>query len=130
MNIQNPVQPYIRSGAQSNAGRYSGARKKKVVVDSVVWKPAVKILLFFLVPVVAVNIFLGTSIRDIDRSISAAENKKYELRLENFSLKEDRDFLRSTEQIERMAGEKLSLYKPKGQLVKYNRRRGTFSPVL
>ncbi|BCL60004.1 hypothetical protein DGMP_06970 [Desulfomarina profundi] len=130
MNIQNPVQPYIRPRVQSGAGQYSGSRKKGGVVDSVVWKPVVKILLFFLVPVVAVNIFLGASIRDTDRSISVAENKKYELRLENFRLKEDRDFLRSTEQIERMAGEKLSLYKPKGQVVKYNTRKGTFSAVF
>ncbi len=120
----------MRSGVQSGAGQYSGARKKGVVVDSVVWKPAVKVLLFLLVPVVATNIFIGALIRNADRSISVAENKKYELRLENFRLEADREYLRSPEQIERMAGEKLSLYKPKGQVIRYNSRRGTFSPVL
>lgn len=108
----------MRSGVRSETEQYSGSRKKGLVVDAVVWKPVVKVLLFFLVPVVAVNFFLGASIRDTKRSISVTENKKYELRLENFRLNEERDFLRSPEQIERMAGEKLSLYKPKGQIVK------------
>ena len=120
----------MRPGVQKGAGHYSGTRKNGVVVDTVVWKPVVKVLLFFLIPVVAVNFYFGALIRDTNRSISVVENKKYELRLENFRLQADWEFLRSPEQIERLAGEKLSLYKPKGQIVKYNRRRGVFFPVF
>jgi hypothetical protein len=126
MNIQNPVQPYMRPAVQNSSRRYPRPRRSGVVVDTVVWKPVVKVLLLLLVPVFAVNVYLGSAIRNTESSIAVIENKKYELRLENFELQAAEENLKSPQQIERMAGEKLSLFRPKGQVARYNYRKGCF----
>ena len=130
MNINNTSQPYIRSVAQVSAGQHASGlriRTGKIPRDSAFWLPVGKTLLLLLPLVLAVNLYVVSSIDNISESIIAVDNRHHELMDQNIELRAMKAHVRAPEQLQRLAGEKLSLYvHKKGQVGKYNPRKGYF----
>ncbi|MBW1634833.1 MAG: hypothetical protein JRJ68_01035 [Deltaproteobacteria bacterium] len=131
MNAGNSSQPYITSVAQMGVGRrVPGLRFKvgKLPRDTAFWRPVGKTLLLLLPLALAVNLYVVSATNQINESIIGVDNRHHELMDQNIELRAMRAYVRAPEQLQRLAGEKLSLYAhKKGQVGKYNSRKGYFT---
>ncbi len=84
--------------------------------------------MFFLLPLVlAVNLYVVSSVSKINDSIIAADNNYHELMDKNIELRAVKARVRDPEQLQKLAADKLSLFvHSKGQVGKYNPRKGYF----
>ena len=129
MNFHNSSQPYIQAINQANAAPQSlGQRLAKRLPTSIsFWRQVGKILFFVLPIVLAVNMYVSSSVSKINKSIVAVDNMHHELMDRNIELRAMKAQLRNPEQLQKIAAEKLSLYvHTKGQVGKFNRRKGYF----
>jgi hypothetical protein len=128
MNYNNSTEAYMRSVAKIGIGQRGGPRE---LVDLsgwlVLWKPVGKILLMILPLVLIINMFLGSAVTNVDRSIAAVDNRRHELMDKNIELLARKASLFSPASIRQLAGEKLALYTDSGdQVGRFNSRNGTF----
>jgi hypothetical protein len=119
----------MRSVAKIGIGQRGGPRE---LVDLsgwlVLWKPVGKILLMILPLVLIINMFLGSAVTNVDRSIAAVDNRRHELMDKNIELLARKASLFSPASIRQLAGEKLALYTDSGdQVGRFDSRNGTFN---
>ncbi len=128
MNFHGTSQGYMRPAIQVGLGRRSlRQRKGSFPVSIAFWRPVSKILLVLLPLVLAINMYVTSSVSKVGVSIIAADNKRYELMDKNIELRAKRAWLRADEQFQQLAAEKLSLYvHRKGQVGTFNKRKGYF----
>ncbi len=129
MNFNNSSQPYVSSVAQVTVGqRLQGLRIGKLPSGMTLWRPVGKTLFLLLPLVLAVNLYVVSSVSKINDSIIAVDNKHHELMDKNIELRAMKARLRVDEQFQQLAADKLSLYvHTKGQVGTFNRRKGYFS---
>ncbi len=129
MNFQNSSQSYISPVIQVNARRsVKGLGLLGCFADASLLRPVGKVLLVLLPIVFTINIYVSSSVKTMNESLVALDNRRHELMDANIELRAEKARLRAPEMIRKMAGEKLSLYEAsKGQVGKYNRRKGTFT---
>ena len=129
MNFQSTSQPYIRSFIQVGAGQYSCRQKKRNFPTGVTfWSSVGKIAVLLLPVVLAVNIYVTSSINKTNDLVITADNKRHELMDKNIELRAMKARLRVDEQFQQLAADKLSLYvHTKGQIGTFNRRKGYFT---
>lgn len=128
MNFNNSSQPYVSSVAQVTVGqRLQGLRIGKLPSGMTLWRPVGKTLFLLLPLVLAVNLYVVSSVSKINDSIIAVDNKHHELMDKNIELRAMKASVRNPEQLQKLAADKLSLFvHSKGQVGKYNRRKGYF----
>lgn len=129
MNFQSTTQPYIRSVIQVGVGQYSSRQRKGNFPTSVnFWRPVGKIAVLLLPVVLAVNIYVTSSINKTNDLVITADNKRHELMDKNIELRAMKARLRVAEQFQQLAADKLSLYvHTKGQVGTFSRRKGYFT---
>ena len=129
MNFQNSSQSYIPPVIQ--IGSRQRTRQLKIsdyFGDISLWRPVGKVFLILLPLVFGINMYVSSSVSSINDSLVVLDNTRHELMDENIQLRATKARLRAPEMIQKLAGEKLSLYVAgKGQVGKYNRRKGTFT---
>ncbi|OEU47481.1 MAG: hypothetical protein BA862_01530 [Desulfobulbaceae bacterium S3730MH12] len=128
MNFNNSFQPSVSSAAQVTVGQRSqGLRIGKLPSGIILWRPVGKTLFFLLPLVLAVNLYVVSSVSKINDSIIAADNNYHELMDKNIELRAVKARVRDPEQLQKLAADKLSLFvHSKGQVGKYNPRKGYF----
>lgn len=128
MSVNNSSQPYMRSVAQVGVGQRSlGLRIGKLPSGTLFWRPVGKTLFLLLPLVLAVNLYVVSSVSKINESIVAVDNFHHELMDKNIELRAMKAQARDPEQLQKLAADKLSLYvHTKGQVGKYNHRKGYF----
>lgn len=128
MNFDNSSQPYASSVAQVTVGqRLQGLRIGKLPSGITLWRPVGKTLFLLLPLVLAVNLYVVSSVSKINDSIIAVDNRHHELMDKNIELRAMKATVRNPEQLQKLAADKLSLFvHSKGQVGKYNPRKGYF----
>ncbi len=128
MNFNNSFQPSVSPAAQVTVGQRSqGLRIGKLPSGITLWRPVGKTLFFLLPLVLAVNLYVVSSVSKINDSIIAADNNYHELMDKNIELRAMKARVRDPEQLHKLAADKLSLFvHSKGQVGKYNPRKGYF----
>jgi len=128
MNIYNSSQSYLRPINQVVSGQQSlWQRFEKFPTSISFWKPVGKFLIFVLPVVLVVNLYVSSSVAEINMSVMVADNNHHELMDRNIELRAMKAQIRNPERLQELAAEKLSLYvHTKGQVGKFNRRKGYF----
>jgi len=128
MNFHSTSQPYMQPVVQIGVGQRSLPRRKgSFPVSLVFWRPVGKILLLLLSLVLAINMYVTSSVSKVNESIATAANRRHELMDKNIELRALKAQLRGDKQIQQLAAEKLSLFvHTKGQVGKFNHRKGYF----
>ena len=128
MNYNNSNEMYMRSAVK--IGMRQQVRSWELLDLSswlVLWKPVGKILLLILPVVLGINIFVGSAVTHVDRSITSVDNQRHELMDKNIELLARKARLWSPANMEQLAGEKLALHSiSKDQVGRFNSRTGTF----
>ena len=128
MNFHSTSQAYMRPVIQVGPGQRSLPQRKASFPATIAfWRPVGKILLVLLSIVLAINMYVTSSLDKAGESIIAADNKRHELMDKNIELRAKKAWLRADEQFQQLAGEKLSLYvHRKGQVGTFDQRKGNF----
>jgi len=128
MNFHTTSQAYMRPVIQVGLGQRSLCQRKgSFPVGIAFWRSVGKILLVLLPFVLAINMYVTSSVGKVGESIIAADNKRHELMDKNIELRSKKAWLRVDEQFQQLAAEKLSLYvHRKGQVGIFNKRKGYF----
>jgi hypothetical protein len=128
MNFHNSSQSYLRSINQAGVEPQSLIQRLATFpINLSFWKPVGKMLFFILPVVLAVNMYVSSAAGGINQSIIEADNYHHELMDRNIELRAMKAKLRNPGQLQELVAEKLSLYvHAKGQVGKYNRRKGYF----
>jgi hypothetical protein len=87
--------------------------------DRKLWLSVGKRLLVFCPLLLAVNLWLASSFKDLEQSVHMLENVRHQLMEQHISLKAKRDQLFSPERVRIIAAEKLSLYAPEKEQVNF-----------
>lgn len=129
MIIHSSSQTYIRPNVKVGVRRRVRANgRTNLVLDLQGLKALGRGLLIVLPVFLAINLFVGSSIDSIEHSISVLETKRQELEDKNIQLLAQKARKYAPDNVEKLAGEKLSLYATgKKQVGRFNRRTGTFS---
>ncbi|MFW2365734.1 MAG: hypothetical protein ACN4GW_04915 [Desulforhopalus sp.] len=128
MNFINTTQAYVRPAAKTtllqqlcNLGTFD------LPGGPALWKMAGKAALLMLPLVLAVNLFIASSITSIDHKLTAMDNQRHELMDKNIEMLARKARLWAPENVREMAADKLSLYTgSEKQVGKFSRRKGTF----
>jgi len=128
MNFNNSSQPYASSVPQVTVGQRSqGLRIGRLPSGITLWRPVGKTLFVLLPLVLAVNLYVVSSVSKINNSIIAVDNRHHEVMDKNIELRARKARVRKPEQLQKLAADKLSLFvHSKGQVGKYNSRKGYF----
>ncbi|MBU1568527.1 MAG: hypothetical protein KJ630_23235 [Proteobacteria bacterium] len=87
----------------------------------ILWKAVGRIVLSMLPFILAANMFLASTVDDVERSLIAIDNQRHELMDKNIGLLAKRARLYAPERVSLMAADKLSLYAASpGQIERIN----------
>ncbi len=129
MNYQNPTQSFLRPtvkiGMQPRSRRKPGF---SIALDSDLLRAVAKVGMMVLPVVVITHLFLASVVTDLGESIAVVKEVHNGLADKNIELLVQKARITTPDNVQLLAGEKLSLVSPeKGQIRKFNRRPGTFT---
>lgn len=129
MSYQNSSQSYMRTVAKPGVRQQVRSKRALSIPGGVLLLRAVgKAVLIILPLTLIVNIIISSAISNIDRSISQVEGRQQKVEDTNIHLLARKARIWAPDHVEKLAGDKLSLFVPtKDQVGKFDRRSGTFS---
>ncbi len=117
MNVHNPAQSFLRPMVNTRF-KQQFCRQKTLTVDKVLWLSVGKVLVVLCPLVLVMNLWLASSLRNLDVSVKEVENLRLELMDKQIKLRAQRAQLFSPEQIQAIAAQKFSLHVPEKDQVK------------
>ena len=120
MNFHYPAQPCCRPRVNSRfLQQLDNQQVTSRSVDRKLWLSVGKVLLVLCPMVLAVNLWLASSFKNLEQSVQALENVSHQLMENHISLRAQRDQVFSPERVRIIAAEKLSLYAPEKEQMKF-----------
>lgn len=129
MSYQNSSQSFMRTAARIGVRRQVRSRRAlSIPGGAILWKSVGKAVLVILPVTLLINIFISSAVSSVDRSISMAETKQQKIEDFNIDLLAQKARIWAPTNVQKLAGEKLSLFAPENKQVgKFDRGSGTFS---
>ena len=113
MNFHNPTPTYFRSRANSRFLRELDNQKVfSISTDRKLWLSVGKLLLVLCPIMLSINLWLASSLNNLEKSVQVVENVRHELIDCQINLRAKRDQLLSPERVRILAAQKLALHVP------------------
>jgi hypothetical protein len=128
MDYQNSTQLYIQPAIKIGVRQQQRKYKPTFPGGVALWRRAGWVMLIIIPFVLSINIFMVSSLQNVDKSIVKVNGKRHELMDTKIGLLAKRAGMLVPAHMEETASVKLSLYMPsKRQVGHFNRRTGTFN---
>lgn len=129
MNYLNSNQSYYRTATKIGVRPQAGTRKAiSFPIDTAIWKAVGKIMLVVLPLVLVINISFSSAVSSLERSISLQTEKYQQVEDLNIDLLAQKARVWAPSNVEKLAAERLSLYKPReNQVGTFDRKLRTFT---
>lgn len=128
MNYPNSNQSYFRTATKIGARPQIGRKRALLIFGGAIpWLAIGKTVLVVLPVTLVVNILISSAVSNLDQSISVLQSRQQQIEDRNIDLLAQKARVWAPDNIEKLAGEKLSLYSPsEGQVGKFDRNTYTF----
>lgn len=117
MNYQNTQEAFLRPVIQIGVRQQMRARDARELLGGPVMRAVGKMALVLLPLMLAVNMIMASAASDMGRTMSAVDDRRHELMDKNIGLLAQKARLLAPDNIQQLAGRKLSLFAATGDQV-------------